>query len=215
MCLAADIPLIDGGTAGYLGQVMVIKKNHYECYECNPKVTQKTFAVCTIRSNPSKMIHCVVWAKLLFERLFGEADDSNAISNFESIKQLDGNEFAAAVFEKVFYQDIMELLNMKQKSLWANGKPEGIKMNNQKQTKMDGKDSSAELKDQIVWSLEENIAVFLKSATELQKKRAQVGKSLEFDKDDELALDFVTSASNLRAHNFHIKKKSKFSVKGI
>lgn len=26
MCLAADIPLIESGTAGYLGQVSVIKK---------------------------------------------------------------------------------------------------------------------------------------------------------------------------------------------
>ena len=26
MCLAADIPLIESGTAGYLGQVTVIKK---------------------------------------------------------------------------------------------------------------------------------------------------------------------------------------------
>ncbi len=29
MCLAADIPLIESGTAGYLGQVTVIKKVEY------------------------------------------------------------------------------------------------------------------------------------------------------------------------------------------
>ena len=29
MCLAADRPLIESGTAGYLGQVTVIKKVHY------------------------------------------------------------------------------------------------------------------------------------------------------------------------------------------
>jgi hypothetical protein len=34
----------DGGTAGYLGQVSTIKKGLTECYECNPKVTNKTFA---------------------------------------------------------------------------------------------------------------------------------------------------------------------------
>ena len=28
MCLAADIPLVESGTAGYLGQVTVIKKVH-------------------------------------------------------------------------------------------------------------------------------------------------------------------------------------------
>ena len=30
MCLAADIPLIESGTAGYLGQVTVIKKVWFE-----------------------------------------------------------------------------------------------------------------------------------------------------------------------------------------
>ena len=32
MCLAADIPLVESGTAGYLGQVTVIKKVLYQMY---------------------------------------------------------------------------------------------------------------------------------------------------------------------------------------
>ena len=32
MCLAADIPLIESGTAGYLGQVTVIKKVCFLCF---------------------------------------------------------------------------------------------------------------------------------------------------------------------------------------
>lgn len=104
MCLAADIPLIESGTAGYLGQVTVIKKVEVmpvvvaftyvfytgswqqlsrlkrccsvficvlqgmtECYECQPKPTQKTFPGCTIRNTPSEPIHCIVWAKYLFK----------------------------------------------------------------------------------------------------------------------------------------------------
>jgi len=53
--------------------------------------------------------------------------------------------------------------------------------------------------------------VFLKSAA-LLKEQSQT-KELEFDKDDELALDFVTSASNLRSHIFGISLQSKFEVK--
>uniref|UniRef100_A0A673X449 SUMO-activating enzyme subunit 2 n=1 Tax=Salmo trutta TaxID=8032 RepID=A0A673X449_SALTR len=70
MCLAADIPLIESGTAGYLGQVTVIKKGLTECYECQPKPTQKTFPGCTIRNTPSEPIHCIVWAKYLFKDMF-------------------------------------------------------------------------------------------------------------------------------------------------
>jgi len=80
MCLAADVPLVESGTAGYLGQVTVIKKNKYECYECNPKPTQKTFPGCTIRNTPSEPIHCIVWAKHLFNQLFGEDDPDQDVS---------------------------------------------------------------------------------------------------------------------------------------
>uniref|UniRef100_A0A8C1VEH6 THIF-type NAD/FAD binding fold domain-containing protein n=1 Tax=Cyprinus carpio TaxID=7962 RepID=A0A8C1VEH6_CYPCA len=80
MCLAADIPLIESGTAGYLGQVTVIKKGQTECYECQPKPTQKTFPGCTIHNTPSEPIHCIVWAKYLFNPLFGEEDADQEVS---------------------------------------------------------------------------------------------------------------------------------------
>lgn len=34
MCLAADIALIESGTAGYVGQVQPIKKDVSECFDC-------------------------------------------------------------------------------------------------------------------------------------------------------------------------------------
>ncbi|XP_031558479.1 SUMO-activating enzyme subunit 2-like [Actinia tenebrosa] len=80
MCLAADVPLVESGTAGYLGQASVIKKGVTECYECQPKPTQKTFPGCTIRNTPSEPIHCIVWAKHLFNQLFGEADADEEVS---------------------------------------------------------------------------------------------------------------------------------------
>ena len=67
LCLAADRPLVESGTAGYLGQVTVIRKGKTECFECHPKPPPKTFPVCTIRNTPSLPIHCIVWAKFLFQ----------------------------------------------------------------------------------------------------------------------------------------------------
>lgn len=107
LCLAADVPLVESGTQGYLGQVPLIAslnsqliinmlhgkflhpiimiqfcsiqvepilKNVSECYECKPKAAQRTFAGCTIRNTPSEPIHCIVWAKHLFNQLFGLQD---------------------------------------------------------------------------------------------------------------------------------------------
>lgn len=67
MCLTANVPLIESGTAGYDGQVELIKKGKTQCYECTPKQAQKTFPGCTIRNTPSEPIHCIVWAKHLFK----------------------------------------------------------------------------------------------------------------------------------------------------
>lgn len=57
-------------------QVTVIKKGETECYECQPKATQKTYPICTIRSTPDKPVHCIVWAKELWRLLFGREEDS-------------------------------------------------------------------------------------------------------------------------------------------
>jgi ubiquitin-like 1-activating enzyme E1 B len=77
MCMAGNIPLVESGTAGYLGQVQPLLKDRTECFDCIPKPTPKTYPVCTIRSTPTQPIHCIVWAKsYLMPQLFGEDEDS-------------------------------------------------------------------------------------------------------------------------------------------
>uniref|UniRef100_A0A3Q4A9I1 SUMO-activating enzyme subunit 2 n=1 Tax=Mola mola TaxID=94237 RepID=A0A3Q4A9I1_MOLML len=150
MCLAADIPLIESGTAGYLGQVTVIKKGMTECYECQPKPSQKTFPGCTIRNTPSEPIHCIVWSKYLFNQLFGEEDADQEVSpdtadpeaewNPEEtaaratasekdgdIKRVSTKDWARStgydsikLFNKLFKDDIMYLLTMDK--LWKKRK---------------------------------------------------------------------------------------------
>ncbi len=72
LCLAAEVPLIEAGTTGYLGQITVIdKKSNTECYECQEKPTQKVYPICTIRSTPSMPVHTIVWAKELYKLFFG------------------------------------------------------------------------------------------------------------------------------------------------
>ncbi|XP_018594778.1 SUMO-activating enzyme subunit 2 [Scleropages formosus] len=150
MCLAANIPLIESGTAGYLGQVTVIKKGLTECYECQPKPTQKTFPGCTIRNTPSEPIHCIVWAKYLYNQLFGEEDADQEVSPDTAdpeaswdpaqtaaragasnqdgdIKRVSTKDWARStgydpvkIFNKLFKDDIMYLLTMDK--LWKKRK---------------------------------------------------------------------------------------------
>ncbi|VUZ55145.1 unnamed protein product [Hymenolepis diminuta] len=82
MCVNISKPIIESGTSGYLGQVeplIYLKANGRTpqslCFECTPRVNdRRTFATCTIRNTPSEPVHCVVWAKFLFNQLFGESD---------------------------------------------------------------------------------------------------------------------------------------------
>ena len=76
LCLAADRPLIEAGTAGYLGQAQTILKGRSACIECVPMPPPRTFPICTIRSTPDRPVHCVVWGKELHKLLLGNAKES-------------------------------------------------------------------------------------------------------------------------------------------
>ena len=85
LCLAAAVPMIEAGTTGFLGQVQVIDKGYTECYECQPKPTQRVYPICTIRSTPSQPVHCIVWAKELYKLCFGPTVDESMLFEDERI----------------------------------------------------------------------------------------------------------------------------------
>eukprot|EP00850_Spirogloea_muscicola_P016754 SM000138S00061 [mRNA] locus=s138:354795:359010:+ [translate_table: standard] len=68
---------------------------------------------------------------------------------------------------------------------------------------------------QRVWSIEENARIFLESiGLYFLEREEEIGR-LTFDKDDQLAVEFVTAAANLRASSFGIPVQSLFDSKGI
>ncbi|XP_075432496.1 SUMO-activating enzyme subunit 2 isoform X2 [Ascaphus truei] len=251
MCLAADIPLIESGTAGYLGQVTVIKKGVTECYECHPKPTQKTFPGCTIRNTPSEPIHCIVWAKYLFNQLFGEEDAdqevspdtadpeaswepteaaarANASNEDGDIKRVSTKQWAKStgydamkLFNKLFKDDIRYLLTMDK--LWRKRKPpvplDWADMQNKEKYTSEQQNESSRLglKDQQVLDVSSCTQLFSHSVETLRVQISDKGDGAElvWDKDDPPAMDFVTSAANLRMYIFSMNMKSRFDVKSM
>jgi ubiquitin-like 1-activating enzyme E1 B len=111
VCLSNSLPLIDGGSTGLIGTVSAVIKGKTPCYECIPKMKPKQYPVCTIRSTPDKMIHCVVWAKLLLKSLFGQDDESNYIKDIgDELKICFQSSNSTLLFEtistKLFFKDI-------------------------------------------------------------------------------------------------------------
>lgn len=233
MCLAANVPLIESGTTGFNGQVQAIKKGVTECYDCNPKPVQKSFPICTIRSTPSQPIHCIVWAKsYLFPELFGsteeestdvvmtDGDDAEEVAKLKleaealkNIRSMMGtSEFAAAVFNKVFHDDIERLRSMAE--MWQSRKPPTpLKFDGETDKSNISKGQQVSAEDQRTWSLLENIAVFCYSLSALSRRVEAGEKTIEFDKDDKDTLDFVAAAANLRAHIFDIPLHSEWEIK--
>uniref|UniRef100_A0A673WUD4 SUMO-activating enzyme subunit 2 n=1 Tax=Salmo trutta TaxID=8032 RepID=A0A673WUD4_SALTR len=241
MCLAADIPLIESGTAGYLGQVTVIKKGLTECYECQPKPTQKTFPGCTIRNTPSEPIHCIVWAKYLFNQLFGEEDADQEVSPDTADPELSWNPAdtearatasdqdgdikrvstkdwarstgydAVKLFNKLFKDDIQYLLTMDK--LWKKRKaPLPLDCEIRNRSV-----TGTGLKDQQVLGVAGYSQLFSRSVETLRSMLADKGDGAElvWDKDDPPAMDFVTAAANLRMHIFSMNMKSRFDIKSM
>lgn len=87
VCWSAGTPYVESGTAGWYGQVQPFIPGRTGCYECEAKTPPTTFPVCTIRSNPSKPIHTIMWAKHLFNLLFGKADEENAVTDVSKKKE--------------------------------------------------------------------------------------------------------------------------------
>ena len=105
MCLFCNIPLIESGTAGYLGQCTYIQGKVTECFDCTEKPVPKTFPICTIRNNPTTIVHCIVWAKNLFINLFtSSADEEEA-----QLSSMDSD----SLIEKLFVADIAKVKALK------------------------------------------------------------------------------------------------------
>ncbi|XP_057966170.1 SUMO-activating enzyme subunit 2 [Malania oleifera] len=249
LCLAADVPLVESGTTGFLGQVTVHVKGKTECYECQPKPTPKTYPVCTITSTPSKFVHCIVWAKdLLFTKLFGDknqendlnvrssdgaSSSENAEDVFEHKKEEDIEQYGRRIYDHVFGYNIEMALSNEE--TWKNRKKprpiycrdvfpdEGTRQNGNLDKNCASDDplsvsamSSLGLKNpQDIWSLMENSRIFLEALKLFFVKRQKEIGNLCFDKDDQLAVEFVTAAANIRATSFGIPLHSLFEAKGI
>ncbi|EPS74543.1 hypothetical protein M569_00206 [Genlisea aurea] len=182
---------------------------------------------------------------LLFTKLFGDKNQENDLnvrsSDASSSSQQTENVFdfrnkedntcyGRRIFDHVFGYNIDRALS--NEDTWKNrNKPRPIyfkdvfpdEIIHQNGNQSIGKNSgsvsgmaSLGLKNpQDVWSLRENATVFFEALELLFSTREKEIGSLTFDKDDQLAVEFVTAAANIRASSFGIPLHSLFEAKGI
>lgn len=238
LCLAADVPLIEAGTTGYLGQVTVIHKTSgVACYECTTQETQKVYPICTIRSTPSMPVHTIVWSKELYKLLFhSKADESMlfedpegeepstymaAVSKLRGLLQSDSNtsdddialtQLVRDVLNDLYSTEIQKQLDMGRYKA-AKKTPTCLEASILNAGMASSKTPPSSTTE--IWSPQESVAAL---AACLRQAEGTANEELleEFDKDDDLAMRFVTAASNLRSSVFGIEPlQSLYSAKGI
>lgn len=237
LCLAADTPLVEAGTTGYLGQVAVIHKSSgVACYECSTQETQKVYPICTIRSTPSMPVHTIVWAKELYKLLFHSkleesmlfedtvnSDETSTymeslvkVRDILKVTPVDKEALTVAVgdlLDKLYIAEIQKQLDMDRYK--AAKKTPQVLENTVLQEGL--KNPTVKKADTVIWSIPDCLANFRDCILEAATTLSSGGAILEeFDKDDDLAMKLVCAASNLRSFIFGIEPfQSLYSCKGI
>jgi ubiquitin-like 1-activating enzyme E1 B len=213
MCQKLKIPLINSGTEGFLGNVANHINNFSPCYNCTPKMKKKSIPICSIRSKPEKIEHCVAWAKQLFCLLFSENTNGNLLEDYRIENDLILN------FQNYFFFNILK----------ENSDIETDPVDIQKILTYDVDISSNQVlcsyynfnsnlsvnDHSSSFSLNDLVSILRLSSLNLEEEVKINGKYKDFDKEQKEIVNFVYSAANLRAHIFKLKKETRFKIKEI
>jgi ubiquitin-like 1-activating enzyme E1 B len=193
--------------------------------------------VCTIRQKPEKLIHCIVWAKALYEGLFGAQTSGfveGIIEELEAAKSSDA--YAQILFSRLFNHEVVHLIDHNMMRMNTDipaeekaeiqqfcGKLRPIDFEQFKDEitinqmnpdyVLNGTISSDPELSQKVLQHNEWVYLFVNAVSKVNRYRKDQLGTLTFNKDDELAVEFVAAAANLRAFNFAIALESLFKVK--
>lgn len=180
-----------------------------------------------------------MWAKALFEGLFGEKEKASTNIIEDIIDELDeakkANEetkYAQVLFDRLFHkepahlvQSLGDRIEKGQTEITKEEKEETqkfldkikvlkfveFKMVNQKFKVACLSENSTLSLEKL--SLEDTVDLFVETVSKIHKTRQNQIGSLQFDKDDPLAMDFVAAATNMRAINFGIHPETMFKIK--
>lgn len=213
MCVKKGLPLVESGTRGFEGQAQPIVKGTFECFECRPKHEARKYAYCTIRAAPTRMVHCVAFAKVLYEHLFGVPEDDDDPVQFADVRAASEaageskEELAARLFNKMHGTAIEELLALRD-HVWTTPRPTPAPPFSTFAAAPTA--VPAATGHQAVLGGPEQARAFADGFLALLDRPRQ-----SFDKDDDDATRFVCAVSNLRALVYGVPMQSFFDVKAI
>ncbi|OIR58991.1 MAG: SUMO ubiquitin activating enzyme E1 subunit UBA2 [Amphiamblys sp. WSBS2006] len=177
------LPVIESGSAGYLGQCYVVLSPETECYSCIPREQKEIIPVCSIRTKPDSVDHCAIWARdYFFEECFGKKkkEGQGGCNVCRALDELGGGCGRGGVL-------CCDLEEFRFSVCGCSRVSPGEKRRGRCLNEMHG--------------------VLRKAAEELGKRKAVV-----FDKDNGVVCDFIHAVVALRCEQHGIERPTKFDL---
>jgi ubiquitin-activating enzyme E1 len=185
-------PLLESGTLGTKGNVQVVVPFLTESYASSRDPPERSIPVCTLKNFPNQIEHTIQWARDVFEGLFKQgAEDANAyLSNGDFLQKL---EQQTGVRKTTLQQLHSNLAADRPRSLddcvkWARLRFEDY-FNN--------------AIEQLLFNFPLDMTTAAGTPFWSGPKRPPAAQ--KFDPSDDLHVDFVLAAANLRAAMFGLK----------
>lgn len=210
--LQSGRPVIDAGTGSRSGWVHPLLRNFRPCKYCHHVPEKKEdIPTCTLRANPTKTFHCVLWAKNLWENLFSVTMASKGDDWGNDFKRMfyqpetceeDLKNLLVSKFQEFFYKTPLDLKALNQNlKIRPMAFEEALRIDIRFALE-ERKEGTTTSEDEYL-TIKEHAELFISSALKLRKIRMSRDKPLIYSVDDADIVDFIFAATNLRVFNFN------------
>eukprot|EP01133_Synstelium_polycarpum_P018226 gene18226-21804_t len=191
-CVFYGKSLLESGTLGTKANTQVVVPQLTESYSSSRDPPEKSIPMCTLHNFPNAIEHTIQWSRDVFEGLYKNAADNvnSYLTNPNFIEALNkqNSNVRLDTLGSIKSSLLEKPLNFQQCVIWARLKFEELYNHNI---------------EQLLYNFPKDMLTTTGTPFWSGPKRAPT--PLKFDANNQLHIDFVTSAANLRAVNYGLK----------
>jgi ubiquitin-activating enzyme E1 len=221
LCVTYKKYLLESGTLGTSGNTQAIIPYLTESYGSQRDPPEESVPVCTIKNFPYLPEHCIQWSREIFEEEFKIKVLEKKIYDMKSID--DCATYAIELWNNIFYKNIIELtekypIDLIQENIkfWSGTKkyPNLIKFDNS-----DINRDFILITTKLISSITNTKFEEFKITDSIINKKLEISNNtfnnLEFDKDNDLHMKFISLCTNIRSQIYSINILDDLEIKRI